>query len=85
MSRADIHPKLNEVIFKCSCGASYSTLSTMEADNAGVISLEICSGCHPFYTGKQKLIDTAGRVDRFKRMYGQRGGQSKTSNAGEQA
>ena len=58
----DIHPTYNEnVVVKCACGASFTVGSTR--DNLGV---EVCSQCHPFFTGKQKLLDTAGRVDRFK-------------------
>ncbi|MDF1543489.1 MAG: 50S ribosomal protein L31 [bacterium] len=63
--KSGIHPKYNELVVKCACGASYATRST-----AKEISVEICSNCHPFFTGKQKLIDTAGRVERFRRKYG---------------
>lgn len=59
-----IHPKYNELTITCSCGASYPTRSTVDA-----IAVEICANCHPFFTGKQKLIDTAGRVERFRRKY----------------
>ncbi|UFS72447.1 50S ribosomal protein L31 [Geomonas sp. RF6] len=59
-----IHPKYNEITVKCLCGNAFQTRST-----AKEISTEICSQCHPFYTGKQKLIDTAGRVERFKKRY----------------
>jgi len=59
-----IHPKYNEITVKCLCGNVFQTRST-----AKEISTEICSQCHPFYTGKQKLIDTAGRVERFKKRY----------------
>ncbi|MFH1372303.1 MAG: 50S ribosomal protein L31 [bacterium] len=62
--KADIHPKYQEIVVKCACGATYPTRSTRKS-----ISVEICSACHPFFTGKQKLIDTAGRVDRFRRKY----------------
>ncbi len=62
--KADIHPKYDEIVVKCACGATYPTRSTSKS-----ISVEICSACHPFFTGKQKLIDTAGRVDRFRRKY----------------
>jgi large subunit ribosomal protein L31 len=58
----DIHPKYNENIsIQCGCGATFNAGSTSEE-----IKVEICSACHPFYTGKQKLMDTAGRVDKFK-------------------
>lgn len=59
-----IHPKYNELTITCACGASYPSRSTNKA-----ISVEICANCHPFFTGKQKLIDTAGRVERFRRKY----------------
>ena len=62
--RVDIHPKYEEISVKCLCGNLFQTRST----KAG-ISTEICSQCHPFYTGKQKLIDTAGRVERFRKRY----------------
>ncbi len=63
--QTDIHPKYNEIKVNCSCGVNFTTHSTREGD----LHIEICSECHPFYTGKQKLIDTAGRVDRFKQKY----------------
>ncbi len=59
-----IHPTLYEVKAVCTCGNIVETLSTQEH-----VALEICSACHPFFTGKQKLMDTAGRVDRFKKKY----------------
>lgn len=62
--KADIHPKLYDTVITCACGATYHTRSTKKA-----ISVEICSACHPFFTGKQKLVDTAGRVERFRRKY----------------
>ena len=61
-----IHPKYEAVNVRCACGETYTTRST----KGGEIRLEICSKCHPFYTGKQKLIDSAGRVERFKQKYG---------------
>ncbi len=64
-----IHPKLTTILVKCACGNSFETRSTLKED----LSIEICSICHPFYTGKQKIIDTAGRVGRFKEKYGLRG------------
>jgi len=60
-----IHPKYNECTVTCSCGNVFKTRSTKKE-----IRLEICSNCHPFFTGKQKLVDTAGRVERFNRKYG---------------
>ncbi len=62
--KAGIHPEYVESVIKCACGAEYTTRST-KTD----IQVEICSACHPFYTGKQKLVDTAGRVDKFKKKY----------------
>ena len=64
-----IHPKYVEVAVSCACGETFKTRSTK-----GDIRLEICSKCHPFFTGKQKLVDTAGRVERFQRKYGLRAG-----------
>ena len=60
-----IHPEYNVVTVKCACGAEYTTRSTKND-----VKVEICSKCHPFFTGKQKLVDTGGRVDRFKKRYG---------------
>ena len=60
-----IHPKYEVVQIKCACGESIETRSTRKA-----ISVEVCSKCHPFYTGKQKLMDTEGRVERFMKKYG---------------
>ncbi len=59
-----IHPQYQEVTVHCSCGATWKTGSTMKE-----LRLEICSSCHPFFTGKAKLIDTAGRVERFQKRY----------------
>ncbi len=65
--KADIHPDYHVTQVSCSCGAAFTTRST--AKN-GIITAEICSQCHPFYTGKQKILDTGGRVARFQRRYG---------------
>ena len=59
--KAEIHPKYGKTIVTCGCGNTFETKSTVDA-----INVEICSACHPFYTGKQKLVDTAGRVDKFR-------------------
>ena len=59
-----IHPEYKETTVKCACGAEYKTRSTKEN-----IRVDICSKCHPFFTGTQKLVDTGGRVDRFKKRY----------------
>ena len=60
-----IHPKYEEVAVHCACGATWTTRSTKKD-----LHLEICSQCHPFFTGRQKLIDTEGRVDRFTKKFG---------------
>lgn len=62
--KKDIHPKYGPSVIRCACGAEVNTRSTKPE-----IRVEICSKCHPFYTGKQKLVDTGGRVDRFNRRY----------------
>jgi large subunit ribosomal protein L31 len=67
--KAAIHPAYHEVRVHCACGNAFTTRSTHKGD----IGVEICSNCHPFFTGKQKLVDTAGRVERFRRKYGQAG------------
>lgn len=64
--KKDIHPEYQEAVFKCACGAEIRTRSTKPE-----YRLEICSNCHPFFTGKQKLVDSAGRVERFMRKYGE--------------
>ncbi len=63
--KSDIHPNYVETVITCACGAAYRTRSTR--DN---IKIGICAACHPFFTGEQKFVDTAGRVDKFKRRYG---------------
>lgn len=60
-----IHPAYNEITVHCACGETFKTRSTRKSD----LQVEICSACHPFFTGKQKLVDTAGRVDRFNKRY----------------
>ena len=64
--KADIHPSYSEIKVTCSCGNTFTTRSTVGRD----LHLDVCSACHPFYTGKQKLLDTAGRVDKFRQKYG---------------
>lgn len=66
--KADIHPKYEEVTARCSCGNEIKTRSTLCDD----LTLDVCSQCHPFYTGKQKILDTGGRVDRFNKRLGGR-------------
>ena len=63
--KKDIHPKYEMTTIKCACGNVIETRSTVKN-----IQVEICSACHPFFTGKQKLVDTAGRIERFNKKYG---------------
>ena len=63
--KPEIHPEYNEITATCSCGNSFQTKSTVGRD----LTLDVCSACHPFYTGKQKVLDTAGRVDKFRQKY----------------
>ena len=65
--KPNIHPTYKDVKVTCSCGNVFITRSTMEKDS---LLLEVCAACHPFYTGTQKIVDTAGRVDRFRQKYG---------------
>jgi large subunit ribosomal protein L31 len=65
----DIHPKYVETTVSCTCGSTFVTRSTA---TSGAISTEVCSQCHPFYTGKQKILDTGGRVARFQQRYGKK-------------
>lgn len=62
-----IHPQYKEVKVTCACGESFMTGSTKGGD---VVKIEICNKCHPYFTGKQKLVDAGGRVDKFKKRYG---------------
>ena len=63
--KAKVHPKYDISTIKCACGSSFKIRSSV-----GDIDVEICSSCHPFFTGQQKLIDTAGRIEKFKKKYG---------------
>ena len=63
--KAEIHPKYELAAVKCACGNAFQVKNTI-----GDLELEICSECHPFFTGKQKLVDTAGRIERFNKKYG---------------
>ncbi|NSW85070.1 MAG: 50S ribosomal protein L31 [Syntrophobacteraceae bacterium] len=72
--KADIHPVYHETVIRCACGSEIPTGSTKKE-----IRVEICSKCHPFYTGKQKLVDSAGRIERFLRKYEK---YQKTENKG---
>ena len=62
----DVHPAYQEISVTCSCGNQFKTQSTL----SGELHLDVCSVCHPFYTGQQKMVDTAGRIDKFRRRYG---------------
>jgi large subunit ribosomal protein L31 len=68
--KTGIHPDYTETNVKCSCGNTFVTRSTVDGD----LTVELCNECHPFFTGKQKLVDSGGRVERFNRRYGQRKG-----------
>ena len=63
--KAKIHPQYREITVTCTCGNTFKTSSTLGHD----LQVEVCSNCHPFYTGKQKIVDTAGRVDKFRKKY----------------
>jgi large subunit ribosomal protein L31 len=63
--KAAIHPDYKEITVTCTCGNTFKTSSTLGHD----LQVEVCSNCHPFYTGKQKIVDTAGRVDKFRKKY----------------
>src|ERR1700754_97988 len=71
--KTGIHPDYVETTVHCGCGATFTTRSTKKS---GQIHVEVCSQCHPFYTGKQKILDSGGRVARFEKRYGKRGGAS---------
>jgi large subunit ribosomal protein L31 len=62
--KSDIHPHYRKLMVQCACGNQFETRST-----ASAIHVEVCAQCHPYFTGKQRLVDTAGRVDRFRRKY----------------
>ena len=66
--KTETHPNYEVTKVVCSCGNTFETRST----KAGTITVELCNECHPFYTGKQKLVDSGGRIDRFERRYGKR-------------
>jgi large subunit ribosomal protein L31 len=77
--KADIHPNYVEASVRCSCGNTFTTRSTSPE-----LTSELCNECHPFYTGKQKLVDSGGRIDRFERRYGKRN-KAKAAGATESA
>lgn len=65
--KAGIHPEYNQVTVTCVCGSTYDTRSTVELNK-----VDICAECHPFYTGKQKVVDTEGRIEKFRKKFGSR-------------
>ncbi len=71
--KKDIHPNVNNAKVRCNCGYETELLTTKGKE----VSVEICSNCHPFYTGKQRFVDTAGRIDRFRKKYAQFQGDAK--------
>src|SRR5579872_3863770 len=75
-----IHPKYYDIEARCACGATWKTRSTKQE-----LHLEICSSCHPFFTGKQKLLDTEGRVERFTKKFGAQTSESRKKAAAEKA
>ena len=77
--KTEIHPEYGETTVTCSCGNTFTTRSTAK----GEMRVELCNECHPFYTGKQKLVDSGGRVERFQRRYGKKSFTSETAEAPE--
>jgi large subunit ribosomal protein L31 len=75
-----IHPEYHELNVVCACGSTFQTRSTKKD-----LRVEICSACHPFFTGKQKLVDSAGRVERFRTRYEKKGGEKADDKAGAPA
>ncbi|GAB4194788.1 MAG: 50S ribosomal protein L31 [Sandaracinaceae bacterium] len=69
--KAGIHPEYKDAVITCACGATYKTGSTR-----GSFSVDVCSNCHPFFTGKQRILDTAGRVERFRKKYEKKAGKA---------
>ena len=76
--KPEIHPEYHQIKATCSCGNVIETRSTLSED----IHLDVCSSCHPFYTGKQKTLDAGGRVERFRRRFGNRSGGDANSDEG---
>jgi large subunit ribosomal protein L31 len=70
--KPEIHPKYQQVDVHCACGEAWKTGSTKKE-----LRIEICSKCHPFFTGRQKLVDSAGRIDRFQQRYSKKGAKAK--------
>ena len=82
--KTDIHPNYETTTVTCSCGNTFTTRSTKPGD----MHIELCNECHPFYTGKQKVVDSGGRVERFQKRYGKstftRAGEQPAAEAGEE-
>ena len=76
--KTGIHPDYHETTVNCSCGSSFVTRSTA---SSGVITADTCSQCHPFYTGKQRILDTGGRVARFQARYGKKADKAEAPKA----
>ncbi len=76
--RKDIHPRYMVCTVTCACGNTFTTRSTIPS-----MKIDICGECHPFYTGQQKFVDTAGRVDKFLKRYGKAGGARKAGEGGD--
>lgn len=77
--KAEIHPAYNEIEVVCSCGNKFSTRSTYQGQQ---LKVDVCNACHPFYTGKHKIVDTEGRVDQFFRRYKKAGQQTSDNSEG---
>jgi large subunit ribosomal protein L31 len=75
--KSGIHPEYKEINVICSCGNTFKTRSTLGRE----LHVEVCAVCHPFYTGKQKIVDTAGRVERFRQKYAKGGAKTKSAAA----
>ncbi|MBU1024189.1 50S ribosomal protein L31 [bacterium] len=76
--KKEIHPSMYKITVSCTCGETYDTISTRDS-----LKVEICSKCHPYFTGKKKILDKGGRVDRFKKRYAQSGGTYKFTDEGK--
>jgi large subunit ribosomal protein L31 len=76
--KPEIHPPYGTTTVTCTCGSTFTTRSTAEN---GVIHADVCSSCHPFYTGKQKILDTGGRVARFERRFGKKAAGTESSDS----
>jgi large subunit ribosomal protein L31 len=79
--KTGIHPDYKEITVICSCGNTFKTRSTLGKE----LHIEVCSACHPFYTGKQKIVDTAGRVEKFRQKYAAKPSQPQVKPAGKAA